>query len=223
MVNRIDPKGVIKIKQEGCYYSVTNNDALILNKYLGYKIYGVYKFKTGFPVNGLDTVLKKINKLGMDYDVIDKQENIVVSQRFSSNLYETIDLIEYYSMDIHSEKEKSKKQIKLSFKDKLKTYIDILQGLSQGYNIFTGEIIDNLDDELKGFCFEMAMYFDERLQSKVNKETAIPNHGHKWTAEEDKRLLDEYNNGKTVKELCQIFQRSSGSIRSRLLKFINFQ
>ncbi|MBP3607111.1 MAG: hypothetical protein J6J11_02165, partial [Treponema sp.] len=163
MVNNIDPKGIMRIKQEGFYYSVVNNDALILNKYLGYKLYGVHKFKTGFPVVGLNTVLKKIDKLGMDYDVIDKHENIVASQRFTSNSYEIIDCAEYHTTGVHSEKEEPKKQIKLSFKDKLKTYIDILQGLSEGCNIFTGEIIDNFDDELKGFCFEMAMYFDERL------------------------------------------------------------
>ena len=35
----IDPKGVMKIKQEGFYYSVSNNDALILNKYFRKRVF----------------------------------------------------------------------------------------------------------------------------------------------------------------------------------------
>lgn len=39
-----------------------------------------------------------------------------------------------------------------------------------------------------------------------------------WTAEEEIRLIREYNQGKTFDELAEIFQRSPTAIRSRLEK-----
>ena len=39
-----------------------------------------------------------------------------------------------------------------------------------------------------------------------------------WTAEEEIRLIREYNQGKTINELAEIFQRSPDTIRSRLEK-----
>ncbi len=40
----------------------------------------------------------------------------------------------------------------------------------------------------------------------------------KWTAEEEIRLRREYNQGKTIDELAEIFQRRPTAIRSRLEK-----
>jgi hypothetical protein len=56
MKNNINPYGMLEIKQGGYYYNVSGNDALILNKYLGYKLYGIKQFRTGFPVVGEKTV-----------------------------------------------------------------------------------------------------------------------------------------------------------------------
>lgn len=39
-----------------------------------------------------------------------------------------------------------------------------------------------------------------------------------WTNEEDKQLLELYHNGKSVKELMEIFQRNQGAITSRISK-----
>ena len=39
-----------------------------------------------------------------------------------------------------------------------------------------------------------------------------------WTKEDDERLTALYEEGKTVKELMEIFQRNRGAIRSRLRK-----
>ena len=219
MENNVDPNGIITIKQEGFYYSVSNNDARILNKYLGYKLYGINKLKTGFPVNGKETVLKKLDKLEMNYNIIDKNNNVIVSKRFENNKYEVIDTSEYYATDVSVIEQP--KPIKLDYENKLKTYIYILQGLSEGYNVFTGEQIENLDEDIKGFTFEMAMYFDKRLKTKEKQDNETPNHNKKWTEEEDRQLVAEYKSGKSINELCEFFSRSSGAIRSRLLRFIN--
>ena len=161
-MRRIDPTGRMLIKQEGIFYSVASNDALILNKYLGYKLYGFKKLKTGFHIKSLDVVLKKIDKLGMDYDVVDQNENIILVKRFPVNGYEVVDPTEYHYDGIETEIPAPQKQIKLKLKDRMKLYIDVLQGFSEGCNLFTGEVIKDIDDNLKSICFEMSMFFDER-------------------------------------------------------------
>ena len=216
MINNIDPNGVVRIIQEGSYFSVKNNDALILNKYLGYKLYGVSCSKTGFPVYKLNPVLKKIDKLNMNYDVINADKEIVVSKRYSDNLYEIIDP-NYPLEGVESSHPEPQKQIKLKYKDKLTKYIDILLGLSNGCNALTGEVIQNFDNELRETCLEMATYFEKKLQARDKKDEDFPNAGKKWTKEEDDRLLLEFRNGKTIKEISQILKRSRGAISSRLV------
>ncbi|MBP3495229.1 MAG: hypothetical protein J6K52_03395 [Clostridia bacterium] len=220
MVNNINPDGILIIRQGGYYYNVSGNDALILNKYLGYKLFGVKKYRTGFPVSAEKTVLKKIDTLEMNYDLIDKTEKVLVSKRFEQNRYEIIDP-EYPIEGVASDLEEPPKILKnknKTVKEKLTQYIDILQGLSEGVNILTGEVIKDLDKELKLHLFEMSLYFDNKLKYKEKLEKKHPQHGKKWTKEEDEQLLSEYKQGKTVKELSSIHQRGVGSIRSRLIK-----
>ena len=211
----VDPNGVMILKQEGYYYSATGNDALILNKYLGYNLYGVNTFKTGVPINVVDSVLKKIDVLGMDYDILDKNKNRIVSKRFHSNGYEVFEPSEYPEKPIRSSKSKSKK---LQKKMILQTYIHVLEGLSEGCNYFTGETIADLDVELKGYCFEMAMFFSEKLKAREKNDLANPNHGQIWTEEESAEVLAEYKQGVSIEEISKKFGRSKGSIRSRLIK-----
>ena len=220
MINNINPYGVMVIKQGGYYYNVSGNDALILNKYLGYKLYGIKHFRTGFPVVGEKTVLKKIDTLGMDYDLLDQNGGVIISKRFENNRYEIIDP-EYPTIGVESDFEEPKKLIKpkkQSFKEKLTQYIDILAALSEGVNILSGEIIEGLDEELRLYLFEMSLYFDSKLKTKERLEEKYPNHGKKWMEQEDKQLLEEYNQGKTIKELSLLYERGEGAIRSRLIK-----
>ena len=220
MINKINPYGVMVIKQGGYYYNVSGNDALILNKYLGYKLYGIKQFRTGFPVAGEKTVLKKIDTLGMDYDLLDQNGGVIISKRFENNRYEIIDP-EYPTIGVESDLEEPKKLIKpqkQSFKEKLTQYIDILAALSEGVNILSGEIIEGLDEELRLYLFEMSLYFDTKLKTKERLEEKYPNHGKKWMEQEDKQLLEEYNQGKTIKELSLLYERGEGAIRSRLIK-----
>lgn len=220
MINKINPNGIIIMKKGGFYYNVSGNDALILNKYLGYKLFGVNKQRTGFPVAAQATVIAKIDTLGMDYQLLDQNGNTIISKKFKSNCYEIIDPaypIEGIESDCE-EPRKISKATKKPLKEKLNSYIEILQGLSEGVNVLTGEAIENLDEELKMHLFEMSLYFDEKLKSKERVEGKYPQHGKKWTKEEDDKLLDGYNQGATIKELSAIHQRGEGSIRSRLIK-----
>ena len=105
-VSALDKDGVITIRQAGFYYNISGNDAFILHKHFGYKLYGATAPRTGFPVNGADTVLKKLNELSINYDVYNKEGELVVSQRFDNNAYEIIEGIEWQRT---ARKRKSKK------------------------------------------------------------------------------------------------------------------
>ena len=39
-----------------------------------------------------------------------------------------------------------------------------------------------------------------------------------WTKEEDKKLIELYSKGETIEELCKIFARNKGAIKSRIKK-----
>ena len=206
--------GVITIKQGGFYYNVSGNDALILNKYLGYKLFGVKAPRTGFPVSGEATVLKKLDKLSINYDLLNQVGETVVSKRFDNNKYEIIN--KNIAIPINKDMIPLKEQ-KKPFKERLATYINILQGLSESVDVVTGEVVEGLSEDLKLQLFEMSVYFDDRLKSRDAQDNRYPNHGLKWTPEEDEQLLTEYQEGKTINELSAIHCRSNGAIRSRLL------
>ena len=78
------------IEQNGFFYNVSGNDALILNKHFGYKLYGTDTPRTGFPVSKSKKIFRKLDKLGIDYDVFDKNKDIVSVKRFAKNRYENV-------------------------------------------------------------------------------------------------------------------------------------
>lgn len=112
---RLYEDGVMTIKQGGFYYNVSGNDALILHKYFGYKLFGVKTLRTGFPVAGEKTVLSKLDTLSINYDLIDKDGNVVVSKRFENNLYETIPVDE--ENIVKEECSPKEQSIKINLKD----------------------------------------------------------------------------------------------------------
>jgi len=54
--------------------------------------------------------------------------------------------------------------------------------------------------------------------SIVDIQKKFPTAYEKWTNEEEQRLINGYNNGKTIKELSELLGRQQGGIRSRLKK-----
>ena len=43
-----------------------------------------------------------------------------------------------------------------------------------------------------------------------------------WTEDEDKKLIELHAIGKTIEELCKIFERNEGAIKSRIKKLSRF-
>lgn len=210
---RVD--NVMCIRQGGFYYNVSGNDALLLHKHLGYKLYGVKVVRTGFPVRVRESVLKRLDVLSIDYDLINQAGEVILSKRFDENCYEIVS--EEWAAPV-TPKDIVPKEQKKPFKERVSAYITILQGLSENVDVITGEVVEGLSDEVRLQLFEMSLYFDERLKRREAKDNDYPDHGKPWTPEEDEALLAEYREGMEIKELSEKHHRTPGAIRSRLLK-----
>ena len=75
-----------------------------------------------------------------------------------------------------------------------------------------------------------SFHFNEKTKKDGHKEPSPENikevrKSHKqayepWTAKADEKLLQLFRQGKTVKELSEIFGRTTGAIRSRINKLL---
>jgi transposase-like protein len=54
-----------------------------------------------------------------------------------------------------------------------------------------------------------------RLEKKRLKH---PNHGHRWTAEDDESLSQQFEAGATIRRLCKEFGRNANAVRARLVR-----
>lgn len=62
---------------------------------------------------------------------------------------------------------------------------------------------------------------ENEIKKEKRKKTLPENAGEPWTEELDKDLINKYKSGKTIKELSDIFKRTKGSIKSRLINHHN--
>ncbi len=94
---------------------------------------------------------------------------------------------------------------------------EIITALAEGIDPTTGELLEennvcNKADVVRAFYTIL-----QNLKAKPKKE--LPeNAGKPWTEEEEKLLLELYNNGISKKEISQSLGRTIGSITSRLLR-----
>lgn len=213
----LDENKCIYIKQGGFYFNVSGNDALILHKYLGYKLYGIKTCRTGFPVYGQKTVLKKLDKLSINYDLYNQNGELIESKRFPNNKYEIIDQSEYPLESFLISNKKKYTDSNGAKCSKSEFFIKTLQSLSEGVNPYTGEIMSGFDDKLRNDLFEIILYFDKKTKREVERKEKYNNAGQPWSNEEDDQLIEEYNNKISLKEISKIHNRTTGAIKLRLL------
>jgi len=95
---------------------------------------------------------------------------------------------------------------------------EIISTLADGIDPTTGEILpyDSVCNkgEIVRALYTVLSYLDE----KKSKQNLPANAGKPWSAEADERLKACFEAGMTKKELCAEFDRSSGSISSRLAR-----
>ncbi|MBR0466873.1 MAG: hypothetical protein IJJ40_05200 [Clostridia bacterium] len=96
----------------------------------------------------------------------------------------------------------------------------IIEALANGVNPITGEVFS------KNSCFNepdiiRALYVAKEQLIKVEKTSTrkqLENAGKPWSKNDDEQLVRLFEDGKAIKEIAGLFQRTSGSINSRLKK-----
>jgi len=94
---------------------------------------------------------------------------------------------------------------------------EILQGLADGVNPLTGEILPPEDSCNQA---EVVRALHAILAAIPEKKTKPQpeNAGKPWTENDDNRLAEMFDEGKSRKEICEYFKRSTGGIASRLVR-----
>ncbi len=100
--------------------------------------------------------------------------------------------------------------------------LEIIESLSQGIDPHTGEIYPPdspyQHPDTIGALFE-AIHALEKMHERSKKQESLPeNAGQAWSTEEDKLLIEPFDQGIPIKELSGEHKRTEGAIKSRLLK-----
>ena len=93
---------------------------------------------------------------------------------------------------------------------------EIISALAEGVNPTTGEVLPE-DSIYNNIEIIRAMYtILNCLETSKPKKELPQNAGKPWSKEDDERLKVCFESGMTKKELCAVFERTTGSITSRL-------
>lgn len=95
---------------------------------------------------------------------------------------------------------------------------EIISALAEGVDPTTGEVLPDNSVCNKGEIVRAFYAVLNHLDEKKPKKNLPANAGKPWSAEEDTKLKTCFESGMSKKELCALFERSSGSITSRLSK-----
>lgn len=98
----------------------------------------------------------------------------------------------------------------------------VIQLLAEGIDPISFETLPN-ESTYNNPIVIRALYtavqaLEKRAKVQKRIDNLPQNAGKPWDENEDRDLLKEYNSGKNLKELAELHQRTSGAIRSRLLK-----
>ena len=109
---------------------------------------------------------------------------------------------------------------------------EILNCIAKSVNPYTGEVISGIDNCLKLKLEEISLKLERiikqdikdcainsaKTKTNIQHDEDFPMAWEKWTKQEDARLIDEFNQGLTIKQIAEIHNRKIGGIRSRLKK-----
>lgn len=93
---------------------------------------------------------------------------------------------------------------------------EIIECLADGVNPLTGQVLPPGDSCNQAEVIRAFHAVLSALPEKTQKPQP-ENAGKPWTSADDSRLAAMYDEGKTRKEICEYFKRSSGGIASRLV------
>ena len=95
---------------------------------------------------------------------------------------------------------------------------EIISTLAEGVDPTTGEVLPDNNVCNKGEIVRAFYAVLNHLEEKKPRKNMPANAGKPWSAEEDAKLRTYYEAGMSKKELCAEFERSSGSVSSRLAR-----
>lgn len=105
----------------------------------------------------------------------------------------------------------------------LENAIKIVNALANGVDIYTGEIYPEESPYQKPQVIRalfMALDVLKNEYNRAKKKRKLPeNAGKPWTEDQDKNLLELYNEGKEINEIAKMHKRTRYSIEARLEKF----
>lgn len=116
-------------------------------------------------------------------------------------------------------------------KTDLKDY-EIVNCIANSVNPYTGEVISGIDNCLKLKLEEISLTLERifkqdinsyvtntgKIKEKIQHDVEFPMAWERWTTQEDERLIEEFNQGLTIKQIAEMHNRKTGGIRSRLKK-----
>lgn len=100
----------------------------------------------------------------------------------------------------------------------------LLEGLADGMNPLTGEILPaedicNQPEIIRAFHAVLM-----ELEKNAKPKRPLPeNAGKPWTADDDQKLCQMFDNGCPAKEMRAMFKRTQGAISSRLVRLGKIQ
>ncbi|MEX3943544.1 hypothetical protein AB4Y44_29145 [Paraburkholderia sp. BR10937] len=100
--------------------------------------------------------------------------------------------------------------------------LPIIRTLADGIDPLTGEVLSgqspfNQPDVIRAL-FAAAQALGELTGNAAPREKRAAKAGTSWPPEEDHRLLESFDAGADVKELAAAHGRTTGAIKSRLVK-----
>jgi hypothetical protein len=99
--------------------------------------------------------------------------------------------------------------------------VEIIQQLADGVHPVTGELFPNHSPYQNPVIVRALFLALAALKSgpKGSRKENLPsNTGKPWSEEEDRKLLDRFDAGKSIEELAAAHQRTQGGIQARLVK-----
>jgi hypothetical protein len=99
--------------------------------------------------------------------------------------------------------------------------VEIVAALADGVNPLTGEVFPS-DSPYQAPDVVRALYVARRaLETRPSirqRSSGSPNAGTRWTAEQDRRLLAEFDQGRTLQDLAEMLGRTIAGVHVRLEK-----
>jgi len=126
---KLDYKDYVILFKSGSFYVSFDEDSIILNKLLNYKILNLKNnIKAGFSLNSLDTVINKLKELSINYIIIE-DKNIKKKYEVEKNNFSKYTSSVFEVISINNRIDKIVNKLKSIDNDKVKEIIDEIENM----------------------------------------------------------------------------------------------